>query len=133
MLLDTSAYSALDKGSKEVVYALAQDTYVLFPTITMGELLYGFANGSLRETNEQNLEQFIAQEFVSVIGPTSETAKQYAEIASYARSRGRALSQNDLWIAALAKQHKATLVTYDKDFSHVSALFTKPPIILEHQ
>ena len=41
------------------------------------------------------------------------------------RSRGTPIPENDLWIAALAVQHKLTLVTRDSHFQVVAGLITE--------
>jgi len=55
--------------------------------------------------------------------PTDEqTAIEFAELFQELRSAGRMLSQFDLLIAALTRQHKLILLTADKDFKQVSRL-----------
>ena len=43
-------------------------------------------------------------------------ARFYAEVFDELRRRGRALSQVDIMLAALARQMNATLLTSDRDF-----------------
>lgn len=45
----------------------------------------------------------------------------YVEIDHYSRSVGRRMSQNDLWIAAVAAATEATLLTTDRDFDHLDS------------
>jgi PIN domain. len=45
--------------------------------------------------------------------------------------KGRVLSQNDIWIAALAKETGGTLATFDKDFKALSDIFGDKLLILE--
>ncbi|HMN41872.1 MAG TPA: type II toxin-antitoxin system VapC family toxin [Phycisphaerales bacterium] len=40
----------------------------------------------------------------------------YAELKLFAKSNGRAIGDNDLWIAATARVGRAILLTTDKDF-----------------
>ena len=46
----------------------------------------------------------------------AETARVYGSVYAELRSRGRALSQVDMMLAALARQHKLTVLTTDRDF-----------------
>jgi len=46
----------------------------------------------------------------------SETARLYGAVYIELRQKGRALSQVDMMLAALARQHKLTLLTTDRDF-----------------
>ncbi len=117
MLLDTSAYSELARGSKSAAGILKGNTSVLIPIQVVGELRYGFRLGSQNTQNEQNLQRFLAQSQVQVVSPSLQTTTVYAEMATLCRQLGKALSHNDLWIAALAKEHNQQLITYDKDFA----------------
>jgi tRNA(fMet)-specific endonuclease VapC len=47
----------------------------------------------------------------------------YSEMDDYSRRNGRPRGQNDLWIAAAARVTGATLLTTDRDFDHLHALF----------
>jgi predicted nucleic acid-binding protein len=50
---------------------------------------------------------------------------RYAEITAHARKAGRALSDNDRWMAATASVTTAWLVTTDKDFDFLDPSFLK--------
>ena len=51
-----------------------------------------------------------------------ETAATFADIFRELRAEGRMLSQFDLLIAAMARQHKLILLTADQDFQPVKGL-----------
>jgi tRNA(fMet)-specific endonuclease VapC len=51
--------------------------------------------------------------------PTSGT---YAEIRDELKRAGRPIPTNDLWIAALARQHELPLISRDRDFDSVRGL-----------
>ncbi len=51
-----------------------------------------------------------------------QTAVEFAELFQELRAAGRALSQFDLLIAALARQHDLTLLSDDQDFTPVKRL-----------
>lgn len=53
------------------------------------------------------------------------TAVVYGELFHELRRKGRALSQVDMIIAALATQMNATLLTTDRDFEAVDGLHTE--------
>ena len=54
--------------------------------------------------------------------PDERTAHQYAQVYLALRSRGRPVPTNDLWIAALARQHRMPLLTFDAHFAAVPGL-----------
>jgi predicted nucleic acid-binding protein len=55
--------------------------------------------------------------------PISEqTARTFGEISTLLRRAGTKIQQNDIWIAALCKQHGFALATRDRGFHHVLGL-----------
>jgi predicted nucleic acid-binding protein len=131
MLLDTNAYSALALGVPSIVGAVKDFSEIKLPLPVIAELRYGFVKGSKPEHNEQVLQRFLAQEQVSIVLPTLKTTEYYADIQLFSARRGRALSHNDIWIAALAREANDVLVTFDKDFEILSEVFHDTLIILE--
>jgi tRNA(fMet)-specific endonuclease VapC len=61
-----------------------------------------------------NLKRLLAR--VRIWPIEAVTATFYGEIYGDLRRRGRALSQVDMMLAALARQMRLTLVTFDRDF-----------------
>jgi len=71
----------------------------------------------------QNLARLQAALGIFRLWPADEsTAAVFAEIFQELRSAGKMLSQFDLLIAAVARAHKLTLLTADRDFQQVSGL-----------
>ena len=52
----------------------------------------------------------------------AETAERYAEIRDGLKRKGRPILANDLWIAALARQHALPLLSRDQHFDSVPGL-----------
>jgi predicted nucleic acid-binding protein len=130
MIIDTNVYSALDRGDDAAVDALRGQTNIYLPIISVGELRYGFLSGNKQKENEFQLSKFLAQERVEILFPTLKTAEIYGQLAVRCRQAGRALSNNDLWIAALANEANELLVTYDKDFAVLADIFGDKLVIL---
>lgn len=131
MIIDTNFYSALDKGeaaAKEIVRA--QST-IKMPIYVIAELKLGFSYGAREELNKENLNRFLSLESVSLLTPKLDTTEIYADLASYCRRNGRVLSQNDLWIAALAKEYDEVLVTFDQDFEAIRDYLGGKLIVLD--
>jgi len=125
-MLDTSAYAAFKRGHAEAASALRKFPEILLPAIVLGELWAGFEVGSKRDHNRQELAAFLASSRVALAPVTGETAARYAVIYAYLRGNGRPIPTNDLWIAALAMEHGATLLTADAHFLHI------PQILVSH-
>ena len=92
---------------------------VLLPNVVVAELRYGFALGSKQEQNERLLARFLASQKIKLALPDSATTDYFVTIAAHARRNGVQLSTHDLWIAALAEQWEASLVTFDNDFTYL--------------
>ncbi|MGH2638188.1 MAG: PIN domain-containing protein [Rhabdochlamydiaceae bacterium] len=130
MFLDTNVYSALARGVQPAIDVVRAVPELRMPLPVIAELRYGFLKGSQRDRNEQTLQRFLAQPHVSVAVPSLETTNVYAELQQYCMQRGKALSHNDIWIAALAHESGEPLATFDKDFSVFSALLDEKLILL---
>lgn len=131
MIIDTNIYIALYNGEKAAIDALRSTPVIVVPIMAVAELRFGFMYGSRQRENEKKLDMFLAQEKVEIIYPTLQTAQIFGELSVYCRRVGRALSHNDLWIAALAREQNLPLVTRDKDFAVFSDMFGKSLIIIE--
>ena len=66
------------------------------------------------EDNRRRLAQLLRH--VRLWPLDAETARLYGTVYLEWRRRGRALSQVDMLLAALARQHKLTVLTTDRDF-----------------
>ena len=130
MIIDTNVYSALDRGDSTAIDALKGQLDVNLTIISVGELQYGFMNGNRKGENEFRLGKFLSQNNVGILYPTLKTAELYGQIATRCRQTGRALSNNDLWIVAIASEADELLVTYDKDFAVLADIMKDKLIIL---
>ena len=117
--LDTAAYSNFQRGHSELVALVDRADWVGVPTVTMGELRTGFLLGAHRERNEAELDEFLANPVVEVLGVDAEASRHYAEIVADLRRAGTPLPTNDIWIAATAARHGAAVLTCDKHFERI--------------
>ena len=85
-----------------------------------GELAVGFRLGGRREANESELERFVANPAVEVLPVGEDTVGFYAEIVLDLKKAGTPLPANDIWIAAVAVRHGATVLTYDSHFRAIT-------------
>lgn len=131
MLLDTNTYTALALGKQQIVDIVSGVLELKLPLPVIAELRYGFAKGSRTEHNEKILQRFLAQPHTTVLIPSLETTMYYAELQLLCKQRGKSLSHNDIWIAALAREANDVLVTYDRDFAVFKEIFADRLIILE--
>lgn len=118
--LDTSAYSHFKRGDPRVVDLIDRADWLGIPVVVLGELAVGFRQGARRDANEADLERFVANPAVEVLPVTSEVAGFYADIVLDLKRAGTPLPANDIWIAAVAARHGATVLTYDAHFGAIA-------------
>ncbi len=119
LLLDTNAVIAQIKGDP-AFDAAVRGLLLNVPVPVFAELFYG-AEKSLRAAeNLARLERYAAKSLV--LGTDLTTARIYGEIRKGLQSKGRPIPINDIWIAAVARQHNLTLMTRDAHFNHVDGL-----------
>lgn len=121
-LLDTNAYVALKRGHREVAEIVRESSELAFSVIVIGELMFGFRNGSRYRRNLKDLEAFLANDRVTVLPVSLTTADRFGRIAAALRKAGTPIPTNDIWIAAHAYESGAELITFDGHFSAVSGL-----------
>jgi predicted nucleic acid-binding protein len=126
LLLDTSAYSCFFRGDARIVQLIRNAEILLLPSIVLGELFAGFAQGDREEKNLAELEQFLSSPRVRLVCVGEESARFYADIYQELRKSGRPIPTNDLWIAALAREHGAALVSLDTHFHNIAGLRLLP-------
>ena len=121
-MLDTNAYSALLRGHAEVAERVRAAEHVVFSAVVAGELLFGFRNGSRYEENRRELEEFLANPYVSLLRVGLVSADRFGRVASALRRKGRPLPSNDIWVAAQAMESGAELLSFDEHFAAVDGL-----------
>jgi predicted nucleic acid-binding protein len=102
-----------------LVEILDRAEWVGVPTVTLGEVRTGFLLGGERDRNEAELEKFLANPVVETLAVDEEVSRQFAEIVVDLRQAGTPLPTNDIWIAATAARHGATVLTYDDHFEKI--------------
>lgn len=118
MILDTNAVSDL-ADEVRALYALLEvpDLHHL-PVIVVGEYRYGLKRSRERDVREVWLAQLQRQ--TNQLDVDRHTAVHYADVRSELREKGCPIPENDIWIAALARQHHLPIVSRDAHFDHVS-------------
>jgi predicted nucleic acid-binding protein len=120
LILDTNALSATADGDPSALEQVSRAALVALPVIVLGEYRLGIAQSRHRRDYESWLTQWIAS--VKVLGIDEETTKHYAAIGLELKARGKPIPANDLWIAALCRQHARPLLSRDHHFDVVPNL-----------
>lgn len=99
--LDTSAYSAFNRGDKRLKTWFTSKSVIIVPVVVIGALRAGFAVGNRQKENEELLQRFLDSPNVSIRTITDKTAEIYARIHLKLRKKGTPIGTNDMWIALL--------------------------------
>lgn len=121
-LLDTNAYVELLKGTPAVAALVREAEQLVFSTVVVGELLFGFRNGTRYDKNLAVLDDFLGQPWVDLQPVTRVTADRFGRVAAALRKVGTPIPTNDVWIAAHAFETGAELITFDRHFESVRGL-----------
>jgi len=116
-LLDTNIVIALFASDVIVIEHLKNLENIFIPSIVLGELFYGAANSMKVNDNIERIKSFAYT--TSILSCDSETARFYGSIKSRLKLSGKPIPENDIWIAAIAKQYELILVTRDDHFKFV--------------
>lgn len=122
IILDTSAYVGFKRNVHDLVEIIVNAEYILFSPIVLGELMFGFRNGTKFKENINDLNKFLDHERVEMVQIGQITSDRYSRIASQLRSQGTPVPTNHIWVAAQTMEHGAELITSDPHFRNISGL-----------
>ncbi len=122
VVIDSNIYSLAMKNDDQAKDVLKKAESILVCSIVIGELLSGFRFGSKLEMNMKLFNEFLDSPRVGVVDVTEKTAIHYSQLFFDLRQAGTPIPTNDMWIAAVAKEHGAAIATADKHNRHVPGL-----------
>ena len=120
MILDTNALSAVADNEPAAVRIFSQAASIELPVIVLGEYRYGIAHSRRRNDYERWLDELIAA--TRVLPVDHQTSGHYAKVRAELKKAGQPIPSNDLWIAALCRQHRLPIMSQDKHFDAVQNL-----------
>jgi tRNA(fMet)-specific endonuclease VapC len=94
---------------------LASAAEMFLPVIVFGELYYGSCKSTRVTENLLRIGEFATSNTILI--NDRDPAREYGEIKNALRVKGQPIPENDIWIAAIAKQHNLTLATRDAHFA----------------
>jgi len=120
LILDTNALSAAAGHEPAALELVARAERVAVPVIVLGEYRLGIAQSRYHASYKNWLRDWIAA--VTVLDIEEETAQYYAAIGLELKKKGTPIPSNDLWIAALCRQHSLPIVSRDRHFDLVAGI-----------
>ncbi len=88
--------------------------------IALGEYRYGVRQSRNRAKYERWLEALT--ERCRILDVDGRTTEHYAEVRAELKRAGQPIPGNDVWIAALARQHALPILSRDRHFDAVPRL-----------
>ncbi len=120
MILDTNGLSAVADGDAGLEPILRQAAEIAVPVIVLGEFRYGVRQSRERRRYEEWLAESIRG--YRVLDVDEATAGAYATLRSELRKAGTPIPSNDVWIAALCRQHSLPILSRDRHFDLVRGM-----------
>jgi len=117
VILDTNALSAIADNEPLAICKFSEAAGIELPVIVLGEYRFGIGQSRDRDEYERWLQQLVAA--TRVLPVIDDTASHYAQIRAELKKDGHPIPSNDLWIAALCRQHHLPLMSQDKHFDSV--------------
>ncbi len=126
LCIDTNVYAALKRGHKQVRSLIEAADEIIVPTIVLGELYAGFALGSRENANIRELASFLRLPGVTVVPVSEQVAERYGALMKSLKALGMPIPTNDVWIASIALQTGARLLSLDLRFRRIPAIVHIP-------
>lgn len=120
MILDTNALSAVVDGNAAIESSLRTAASVSIPVIALGEYRFGIVQSRRRADYEQWLREEL--DSYRILNVDSGTAEAYAAVRLELKASGTPIPVNDLWIAALARQHRVPILSRDRHFDAIKGI-----------
>ena len=120
MILDTNGVSALAEGESALESILRKANRVAIPVIVLGEYRYGISRSREQKRYDEWLTEYLPKFLILDID--ERTTVPYAAIRSELKRAGTPIPSNDVWIAALCRQHSLPLLTRDRHFDAVPGI-----------
>lgn len=120
MILDTNAISDWCDANTRLLRVLPKDRPIYLPVIVLGEYRFGIKAARDRAVREGWLDT--VESSVVVLDVDTTTARFYGEVREELRKAKTPIPENDIWIAALVRQHEMPLLSQDAHFDNVPGL-----------
>ncbi len=120
LLLDTTVVVAIFRRIPGIREQVTASHDLLLSLFALGELEYGIARSSQPDRQREAVSAFC--QGVRVLAPGAQTAREYGRLKAELAQAGTLIPENDIWIAALAREHGLTLATLDAHFKRVGNL-----------
>jgi predicted nucleic acid-binding protein len=120
MILDTNALSDFFAGHANIGPIIEKESVLYLPVIVLGEYRFGLLGSKKAKEITPRLNALAAS--AHILNVDAETTLHYAELRHQLKMAGTPIPENDVWIAALCRQHRLPLLSRDGHFDNVQGL-----------
>lgn len=120
LVLDTSVVVAALRGVPGIADRLERVERLWLPLTALGELELGVELARNAGPQRAALDAFIS--VVSILPATTATTRHYAQLRGALARAGTPIPENDVWIAAVAREDGWPLATRDAHFERIPGL-----------
>ena len=121
-LFDTNIIIGFLKNEDIIVNNIKEEEIINVSVITVGEMFFGANNSERSDRNTTVYKEFF--EYCEIFKVTEKTAEYYAKLRYKLKKIGKPIPENDIWIAAIAKENDMTIVTRDKHLLGINFIKT---------
>ncbi len=111
-------------GDTALTAKLGDTVHLALPVIALGEYRFGIMASRHRKVYEAGLAENLP--LFDVLSVDYNTAIHYATLRHDMKRLGRPVPENDLWIGALALQHRQPLLSRDAHFQTMPGVQAVP-------
>lgn len=120
MILDTNGLSALAGGEAGLEPVLRKAVQIAVPVIVLGEFRYGISQSRHRMHYERWLTDYLPA--FRILEIDEEATISYSAVRTELKRAGTPIPSNDVWIAALCRQHALPVISRDRHFDLVPGI-----------
>ena len=120
MILDTNGLSAVADGESALEPILSKVAQIAIPVIVLGEYRYGISQSRNRKQYEHWLAKYLPT--FRILEVDERTTHSYSAVRTELKRAGTPIPSNDIWIAALCRQHLLPLLSRDRHFDAVAGI-----------
>ena len=93
---------------------------VAIPVIVLGEYRYGISQSRYRKQYEEWLNEYLPK--FRILAIDEQTTISYSAVRTELKKAETPIPANDVWIAALCRQHSLPLLSRDRHFDAVTGI-----------
>lgn len=120
--MDTNIVIAHFRNDSTASAHLSAEHILYLPWVVLGELQYGALHAQRSAAQLALIRDFL--QIAILLLPDQGATEQYGPVKAELAASGNLIPDNDIWIAAMARQYKLPLATRDSHFAAIQGLNT---------